>query len=35
MQQGQVLAEGKPDVIRSDERVRRAYLGSMITGGRA
>ena len=35
MQQGQVLAEGKPDAIRNDERVRRAYLGSMITGGRA
>jgi branched-chain amino acid transport system ATP-binding protein len=35
MQQGQVLAEGKPDAIRGDERVRRAYLGSMITGGRA
>jgi branched-chain amino acid transport system ATP-binding protein len=35
MQQGQVLAEGKPDDIRGDERVRRAYLGSMITGGRA
>jgi branched-chain amino acid transport system ATP-binding protein len=35
MQQGQILAEGKPDAIRNDERVRRAYLGSMITGGRA
>ena len=35
MQQGQILAQGKPDAIRSDERVRRAYLGSMITGGRA
>ncbi|MFC3110062.1 ABC transporter ATP-binding protein [Undibacterium arcticum] len=35
MQQGQILAQGKPDDIRNDERVRRAYLGSMITGGRA
>ncbi|GAC1553451.1 MAG: ABC transporter ATP-binding protein [Collimonas sp.] len=35
MQQGQILAEGAPDAIRNDERVRRAYLGSMITGGRA
>jgi branched-chain amino acid transport system ATP-binding protein len=35
MQQGQVLVEGKPSDIRNDERVRRAYLGSMITGGRA
>ena len=35
MQQGRVLVEGKPDVIRGDERVRRAYLGNMITGGRA
>jgi branched-chain amino acid transport system ATP-binding protein len=35
MQLGQILAQGKPDEIRSDERVRRAYLGSMITGGRA
>lgn len=35
MQQGQILAQGKPNAIRSDERVRRAYLGSMITGGRA
>ena len=33
MQQGQILAQGKPAEIRSDERVRRAYLGSMITGG--
>ena len=35
MQQGQILAQGKPAEIRSDERVRRAYLGSMITGGKA
>ncbi|MFW2271363.1 MULTISPECIES: ABC transporter ATP-binding protein [Burkholderia cepacia complex] len=35
MQQGRVLVEGKPDVIRGDARVRSAYLGNMITGGRA
>jgi branched-chain amino acid transport system ATP-binding protein len=35
MQQGRVLVEGTPDAVRSDERVRRAYLGNMITGGRA
>lgn len=35
MQLGQILVEGPPAAIRSDERVRRAYLGSMITGGRA
>ena len=35
IQQGQILAQGKPDAIRNDERVRRAYLGSMITGGKA
>ena len=35
MQQGRVLVEGKPDDIRRDERVRTAYLGNMITGGRA
>ena len=35
MQQGRVLAEGLPHAIRSDERVRKAYLGNMITGGRA
>jgi len=34
MQLGQILAQGKPAEIRSDERVRRAYLGSMITGGK-
>jgi branched-chain amino acid transport system ATP-binding protein len=33
MQQGQVLVQARPDAIRNDERVRRAYLGSMITGG--
>jgi branched-chain amino acid transport system ATP-binding protein len=35
MQQGSVLAEGAPDTIRSDSRVRAAYLGNMITGGKA
>jgi len=35
MQLGQVLVEGTPDEIRNDERVRHAYLGSMITGGGA
>ena len=35
MQQGRVLVEGEPDAIRRDERVRTAYLGNMITGGRA
>ncbi len=35
MQQGRILVEGEPDEVRHDERVRRAYLGSMITGGRA
>lgn len=35
MQLGQILAQGQPAEIRNDERVRRAYLGSMITGGRA
>ncbi|WP_137894732.1 ABC transporter ATP-binding protein [Ramlibacter sp. 2FC] len=35
MQQGRVLAEGLPHEIRSDERVRAAYLGNMITGGKA
>jgi branched-chain amino acid transport system ATP-binding protein len=35
MQQGRVLVEGTPAAIRSDERVRAAYLGNMITGGRA
>ncbi len=35
MQQGRVLAEGLPASIRADERVRTAYLGNMITGGKA
>ncbi|CAM3815654.1 ABC transporter ATP-binding protein [Bordetella tumulicola] len=35
MQQGRILVEGKPNDIRNDERVRAAYLGNMITGGRA
>ena len=34
MQQGRVLVEGTPQSVRDDERVRTAYLGSMITGGR-
>ena len=32
--QGQVLVEGAPQAIKADERVKRAYLGNMITGGR-
>lgn len=34
MQQGKVLMEGTPDAVRLDPRVRAAYLGNMITGGR-
>ena len=30
MQQGQVLVEGKPDAIRTDVRVRQAYLGDTV-----
>ncbi|MGI9134734.1 MAG: ABC transporter ATP-binding protein [Rhodoferax sp.] len=35
MQQGRVLAEGLPDEIRANAAVRAAYLGNMITGGKA
>ena len=35
MQLGEVLVQGRPEAIRGDERVRHAYLGSMITGGKA
>jgi len=34
MQQGKVLMEGTPDAVRADPRVRAAYLGNMITGGK-
>jgi len=34
MQLGKVLVEGAPAMIRNDERVRTAYLGNMITGGK-
>lgn len=34
MQLGRVLVEGKPEAIRNDPRVRAAYLGGMLTGGR-
>jgi len=33
MQSGKVLVEGPPASVKSDERVRQAYLGNMITGG--
>ena len=35
MQLGRVLVEGDPATVRSDARVRAAYLGNMITGGKA
>lgn len=35
MQSGRVLVEGPPAEIRADPEVRRAYLGSMMTGGKA
>ena len=35
MQSGRKLVEGTPDEIRDDPEVRRTYLGSMMTGGRA
>jgi len=35
MQAGRVLVEGRPDEIRGNEQVRKAYLGNMITGGQA
>ncbi|MDO5086464.1 MAG: ABC transporter ATP-binding protein [Comamonadaceae bacterium] len=35
MQQGAVLVEGTPAQVRADDRVRAAYLGNMITGGKA
>jgi len=35
MQQGRVLAEGLPHDIRNNDQVRSAYLGNMITGGKA
>jgi branched-chain amino acid transport system ATP-binding protein len=34
MQSGRVLVDGQPDAIRNDPRVRAAYLGGMLTGGR-
>jgi len=35
IQSGRVLVEGTPAEIRDDPEVRRAYLGSMMTGGKA
>jgi len=35
MQSGRTLVEGTPAEIRDDPEVRRAYLGSMMTGGKA
>jgi branched-chain amino acid transport system ATP-binding protein len=35
MQSGRKLVEGTPGEIRDNPEVRRAYLGSMMTGGRA
>jgi branched-chain amino acid transport system ATP-binding protein len=35
MQAGRILAQGTPAEIRGDKDVKRAYLGSMMTGGRA
>jgi branched-chain amino acid transport system ATP-binding protein len=35
MQSGRVLVEGTPAEIRDNPEVRRAYLGSMMTGGKA
>lgn len=33
MQLGKVLVEGPPAAVKSDARVKQAYLGNMITGG--
>lgn len=35
LQQGRVLAEGPPHEIRNNNSVRAAYLGNMITEGKA
>jgi branched-chain amino acid transport system ATP-binding protein len=35
MQSGRKLVEGTPGEIRDNPEVRRAYLGSMMTGGQA
>jgi branched-chain amino acid transport system ATP-binding protein len=34
MQLGKMLVEGTPQEVKGDARVRQAYLGNMITGGR-